>query len=151
MNRIEYEPIGTIYSDFKHPDDAPIQPRVAAGAKGRIEILAQFQEALEDLERFSHIIIIYHLHLVKGHSLRVKPAHDDSLRGVFATRSANRPNPIGISVVSLNAVAGRTLYVSNIDVVDGTPLLDIKPFVPTVDEQHGANLGWLTDRFDDAE
>ena len=147
MKKIEYTPIGIIHSEFKSPVDTPLQAQLASGYKGRIELYAEYESALSDLETFSHIILIYHFHLSKGYKPVVKPFHSDSPRGVLATRSPNRPNAVGLSVVRLERIDGRNLYVSNIDVVDGTPLLDIKPFIPTLGRQFGATLGWLADDF----
>jgi tRNA-Thr(GGU) m(6)t(6)A37 methyltransferase TsaA len=147
MKTVEYTPIGTVHSPFKHPEETPIQPRLAGGAKGRVVVAPQYREALIDLERFSHIILLYHFHMATARLLRVKPFHDDAFHGVLATRTVERPNPIGISVVRLEAIVDTTLHVVNVDIVDGTPLLDIKPFIPTMDSQYGANLGWLADRY----
>ena len=106
----------------------PIQPSGAKGVAGTIEISPDFIEGLKDLDGFSHIILIYHFHLSKEYTLSVKPFMDDKLRGVFATRAPRRPNPIGISVVKLIKVEPRNLlYTENLDIIDGTPLLDIKP------------------------
>ena len=148
MKDIIYTPIGTIHSPFTSVEEAPIQPRFAAGTEGRVELYAEYEEALFELERFSHIVLIYHFHLVKRSLLKVKPSHSDSLHGVFATRAPERPNPIGISTVRLKAVDGTTLHVAGIDVMDGTPLLDVKPFIPTIDGQRGANMGWLAVMYD---
>jgi tRNA-Thr(GGU) m(6)t(6)A37 methyltransferase TsaA len=148
MKPIQYMPIGIIHSSFNTPEEAPIQPRLAKGARGRIELLPEYGEALADLESFSHIILIYHFHLAEKYTIKVRPPHEDSFHGVFATRVASRPNTIGISVVSLHSIKGTVLQVSNIDVVNGTPLLDIKPFIPSVDRQYGASLGWLADKYD---
>jgi tRNA-Thr(GGU) m(6)t(6)A37 methyltransferase TsaA len=149
MNTIEYRPIGRIHSPFKTPGETPIQPRIAGRARGRLELFAEYEPALADLERFSHIILIYHFHLAENRSLKVRPRHEDSWHGALATRAAQRPNPIGLSVVNLVAIDGTTMLVTGIDVVDGTPLLDIKPFIPSIDQQHGANLGWLADWYSD--
>jgi tRNA-Thr(GGU) m(6)t(6)A37 methyltransferase TsaA len=102
-----------------------------------------------DLEEFSHIMLIYHLHLSNGYSLRVKPFLDDKLHGVFATRAPKRPNPIGLSVVRLIKVDGNILHISNVDIVDGTPLLDLKPYIPHFDKGEGEELciGWFEDKY----
>ena len=148
MKTIQYKPIGIIHSPFDYPEEAPVQPKMSEGAKGRIVLQPDYEEGLTDLARFSHIIIVYHFHLSRTFTLIVKPSHSDSSHGVFSTRSPNRPNSVGLSVVRLENIDGSTLYVSNVDVVDGTPLLDIKPFIPTLDRQHGTTLGWLADEFD---
>jgi len=124
----------------------PIQPTGAKGIAGTIEIHPEFAEGLKDLEGFSHIILIYHFHLSKGYSLKVKPFMDENLRGVFATRAPKRPNPIGISVVKLRKIEGNILNIEDVDIVDGTPMLDIKPYVPEFDIQGVDRIGWLTQK-----
>ena len=143
MNKIEYSPIGIIHSPFKTPEGTPIQSSGAAGAEGIIEIFREYIEGLEDLGGFSHILLLYHFHLSKRFNLRVKPFLDDTFHGLFATRAPSRPNPIGISVVRLTRVDSEKLYVKDIDVVDGTPLLDIKPYVPEFDARKVDRIGWL--------
>ena len=142
---IELESIGTIHTEFKAIEGMPIQPTGANGIKGTIEIKDKFVDGLKDLNGFSHIHIIYLLHKVEGYLLEVKPFMDDNIHGVFATRSPKRPNRIGMSVVKINKVEGNTVYIENVDVLDGTPLLDIKPYVPqlyedTIDE---LKIGWF--------
>jgi tRNA-Thr(GGU) m(6)t(6)A37 methyltransferase TsaA len=122
----------------------PIQPAGASGVTGTIEIDPRYREGLADLDGFSHIILIYHFHLSEGYALLVKPFLDENLRGVFSTRAPRRPNPLGLSVVRLVKVEGSTLYVENMDIVDGTPLLDIKPYVPDLDGITAARTGWLS-------
>ncbi len=146
MNRIVYRRIGTIHSPFKDLQDIPPPPIDPRERTGTVEILPQYQEGLCDLEGFSHILLIYHLHLSKGYQLKVKPPKDDRLRGVFATRAPRRPNSIGISIVPLQRIDKTTLYVSNLDIVDGTPLLDIKPYLPFKAEKQDIRLGWLTNK-----
>lgn len=143
MQEIRFKPIGVIHSPFKEPRGTPIQPSSAKGSEGRVEIFPEYAEGLGDVEGFSHIILIYHFHLSKGVSLRVTPYLDDELRGVFATRAPNRPNPIGMSVVRLEKAEGRVLRVRDLDIVDGTPLLDIKPYVPEFDTRETERIGWL--------
>ena len=143
MEIIEYRPIGIIHSPHKKPQGSPIQPTAARGIEGEIEIFPEFAEGLEDLAGFSHIFLIYHFHLSKKFSLRVKPFLDDNQRGLFATRAPSRPNPSGISVVRLVAIIESTLRIQNVDVVDGTPLLDIKPYVPAFDVHPVEKFGWL--------
>jgi tRNA-Thr(GGU) m(6)t(6)A37 methyltransferase TsaA len=144
MGKITYNPIGIIHSPFKDIKGMPIQPAGAKGIAGTIEIKPEYIDGLQDIEGFSHIILIYHFHLSKGYSLKVKPFLDETLRGVFATRAPRRPNPIGISVVKLVKVEGTILHIEDIDIVDGTPLLDIKPYVPEFDITGGKKLGWLS-------
>lgn len=139
-----YEPIGTICTPFKDTKDMPIQAKGGKGIKGTIKIKKAFIEGLKDIEGFSHIILIYNFHRSIGYSLMVKPFLDDKLRGVFATRAPKRPNPIGISVVKLKKVEGGILHIEDVDIVDGTPLLDIKPYVPDVDVFKATRIGWLS-------
>ncbi len=130
MPQIKYKPIGIIHSPFKEPKGTPIQPSGAKGINGTVEIFLEYAQGIKDLEGFSHIILIYHFHLSKKSSLKVKPYLDDEVHGVFAMRGPSRPNPIGISAVRLLRVEGTTLHIQDVDIVDGTPLLDIKPYVP---------------------
>ena len=144
MQKIVYEPIGTIHSPFETVHGMPIQPAGAKGVQGTIEINPEYVDGLQDLEGFSHIILIYHFHLSKGYSLKVRPFMDENLRGVFATRAPKRPNPVGISVVRLVKVEGTILHIEDVDIVDGTPLLDIKPYVPEFDITKEEKIGWLS-------
>ncbi len=143
MPEIKYKPIGIIHSPFKEPKGTPIQPSGAKGINGTVEIFPDYAEGLKDLEGFSHIILIYHFHLSKKSSLKVKPYLDDEVHGVFAMRGPSRPNPIGISAVRLLRVEGTTLHIQDVDIVDGTPLLDIKPYVPEFDIREVGRIGWL--------
>ena len=121
---IEYEPIGIIHTPFTDLEGMPIQPAGASGGKGTVEILPEYAEGLADLDGFSHIVLLYHFHRSTGFKLRVTPFLDDQPRGLFATRAPKRPNPIGLSVVKLVKVEGPVVRVENVDVLDGTPLLD---------------------------
>jgi len=112
MKTIKYTPIGIIHSPFKSPNEAPVQPKLSGGALGRIELLLDYEDGLSDLGKFSHIILLYHFHLSKDFKLIVKSSHTGSSHKVFSTKSPNHPNPIGISVVQLNSIDGRTLYIS---------------------------------------
>jgi tRNA-Thr(GGU) m(6)t(6)A37 methyltransferase TsaA len=141
-----YRPIGVIKSPFKDPRGMPIQPVGAKGVSGTIELQSEYEDGLKDLDGFSHIMLIYHFHLSEGYSLQVKPFLDDTPRGIFAIRAPRRPNSIGISVVRLERIEGTTLYISNVDIVDGTPLLDIKPCVPDFDCLEDVRIGWLAGR-----
>ena len=149
MTKIQYRPIGIIHTPFKTPTDVPIQAIGGKGVQGTIELDSEFQPALKDLDGFSHIILIFHFHLVKGFKTEVKPFLDEAPRGLFATRAPKRPNPIGISVVQLIKIEERTLYIQDLDIVDNTPLLDIKPYVPWVDSHLVERIGWLEDKKDD--
>jgi tRNA-Thr(GGU) m(6)t(6)A37 methyltransferase TsaA len=142
-------PIGVIRSPFPDRASAPRQPASSNGAAGRIELTAdgRFEYALADLETFSHVWVLFWFHLNEGWKSKVFPPRSSRRRGVFATRSPYRPNPIGMSVFRLERVEGLTLHVSNVDVIDGTPVLDIKPYVPYTDAVSGANHGWLGEEF----
>jgi tRNA-Thr(GGU) m(6)t(6)A37 methyltransferase TsaA len=125
----------------------PIQPAGATGIRGSVEIDHVYADGLKDLGGFSHIILIYHLHLSSGYLLQVRPFMDDeNVHGIFPTRAPRRPNPIGMSVVKLLKIKGHTLYIEGVDVVDGTPLLDIKPCVPEFDVWKVKRTGWLSKR-----
>jgi tRNA-Thr(GGU) m(6)t(6)A37 methyltransferase TsaA len=113
------------------------------GIEGKIEIFEQYVRGLKDLDGFSHIILLFHLHKSKGYSLEVVPYLDDKKRGLFATRAPRRPSPIGLSVVRLKRIEGNVIYIEDIDMLDGTPLLDIKPYVPAFDDPQDIRIGWL--------
>jgi tRNA-Thr(GGU) m(6)t(6)A37 methyltransferase TsaA len=146
MNDIVYRPIGVVHSPFKEPYGTPIQSAAARDIEGVIEVFPHYAEGLRDVEGFSHLILIYHFHLSNESSLIVKPHLDDGTHGVFATRAPNRPNPIGISVVRLVRVDGTKLHIKGVDTLDGTPVLDIKPYVPHFDAIETERIGWLKDR-----
>jgi len=141
--RIEYRQIGVIHTPYEAPENMPIQPAGAAGTRGEVEVFEEFRKGLQDLEGFSHIILLYHFHRSRGFELRVVPYMDTELRGVFATRAPKRPNPIGLSVVELLGVEDGILQVRNVDMLDETPLLDLKPFVPEFDSHTTVRTGWL--------
>ena len=143
MNEIKYKPIGVVHSPHKEPKGTPIQPAAAKGIIATVEVFPEYVEGLKDLEGFSHVILIYHFHLSKGASLSVKPYLDTEAHGVFAMRGPSRPNPIGISAVGLVGVDDNMLRVEGVDIVDGTPLLDIKPYVPEFDVREVEGIGWL--------
>lgn len=150
MDSIVFHPIGLIHTPFKQPEGMPIQPSGARETAGRVVVEAVFADGLDDLEGFSHIILIYLFHRSKGFDLKVTPFLDKQPRGLFATRAPRRPNPIGLSVVRLIRREGNQLHVDHIDVLDGTPLLDIKPFVPGFDAPSEATIGWLQGKIDQA-
>lgn len=138
--------IGTIHSPFQQLADMPIQPSGAAGIEGRIELLPEYAAGLKDLDGFSHLIVLYHFHRVTRAELIVTPFLDQRQHGVFATRAPTRPNPIGLSILKLTGIRGNVLDVENIDILDGTPLLDLKPYVPAFDRIEQASSGWLESR-----
>ncbi len=145
MKKVTYKPIGIIHSPFKSVIGIPIQPAAATGVFGTVEVFADFTGGLKDLKGFSHVILIYHFHLSEGYQLEVKPFLDNKKRGVFATRAPRRPNQIGLSVVKLIKVENNFLHIERIDVVNGTPLLDIKPYVPGFDKTEDIQIGWLSE------
>jgi len=143
VGEVTYRIIGVIHSPFKEPKGVPIQPSAAKGVRGTVEVFPEYSPGLKDLEGFSHIILIYHFHLAKPGKLLVRPYMDEDEHGVFATRAPSRPNPIGLSIVRLISVEGNVLHIEDVDIVDGTPLLDIKPYVPEFDIRTVERTGWL--------
>ncbi|MBU1699009.1 MAG: tRNA (N6-threonylcarbamoyladenosine(37)-N6)-methyltransferase TrmO [Candidatus Eisenbacteria bacterium] len=139
----ELKPIGTIHSPFKELNGMPIQPAGAAGVKGTVDIFEEYRAGLKDLDGFSHIILLYQFHRSQGFNLQVVPFMDSEPRGLFATRAPRRPNPIGLSVVQLDKIENGLLQIQNVDILDGTPLLDIKPYVPEFEAQVKVRTGWL--------
>jgi tRNA-Thr(GGU) m(6)t(6)A37 methyltransferase TsaA len=148
LNKITYKPIGIIHSPFKAPANIPIQHTGAKGEIGTIEIFDEYAEGLRDLEGFSHIMLLYHLHQAEYFKLRVIPFLDTVERGIFSTRAPVRPNPIGLTIVKLIKIEGNIITVENIDMIEGTPLLDIKPCLPIIDDLQDIKLGWLTGKID---
>ena len=144
--RIIYKPIGIIYSPFKSIDGVPIQPAGADGIKGKIRVYKKYSKGLMNLKGFSHIILIYHFHLSKGYSLKVIPFLNNAGQGVFATRAPRRPNHIGISVVKVEKIKDNIIDISNVDIINGTPLLDIKPYASFFDNVKNEKMGWLSSR-----
>lgn len=143
MNRFLFKPIGIIHSPYKDPAGTPIQPTASQGIHGQVEVFPQFKPGLKDLDGFTFIILLYHFNRVREVHLKVKPFLDDQLRGVFATRAPVRPNPIGLSVVRLVKIKDNVLEVADIDILDGTPLLDLKPYVDKFDGRTSPKQGWL--------
>jgi tRNA-Thr(GGU) m(6)t(6)A37 methyltransferase TsaA len=143
MESILFNAIGVVHSPFTDPKSMPIQPVSENSAAGTVDLLPEYAAGLRDLEGFSHIVLVYHFHRSRGFALSVTPYLDTVPRGLFATRAPNRPNPIGLSLVRLARIEGPRLHVENLDVLDGTPLLDIKPHVPEFDCAPGARIGWL--------
>ncbi|MBA7518716.1 hypothetical protein ES705_10788 [subsurface metagenome] len=140
---IIFKPIGKIISPFRSIKEMPIQSAGAKGIHGKVIIFPEFEEGLKDLDGFSNIILLYYFHKVKSSNLTVVPFLDSKPRGVFATRAPKRPNPIGLSVVGLLDRKNNVLNIENVDILDGTPLLDIKPYVPEFDHCNASEIGWL--------
>jgi tRNA (adenine37-N6)-methyltransferase len=148
MKRITYLPIGIIRSPFREIEGMPIQPLAATGIAGRVEIAPEYVAGLKDLGGFSHLILLYHFHFSEGYSLEVKPFLDDQYHGVFATRAPKRPNPLGLSVVRLIRIDDDILHIADVDIADGTPLLDIKPYIPAFDAHHTESIGWFAGKLE---
>jgi tRNA-Thr(GGU) m(6)t(6)A37 methyltransferase TsaA len=141
--QIHYAAIGILNSPHKNIANMPIQPSGADGIRGTITLKEQYIEGLKDLKGFSHIYVLYHFHRAKAAQLTVTPFMDESSHGIFATRAPRRPNAIGLSVLKLTAVIGPQLQIENVDILDGTPILDIKPYVPDFDHVSVERIGWL--------
>jgi len=148
MEHVTYTPIGVVRSGHRTAEETPIQPIYARGCSGRAEIRPEYVEGLKDLNGFSHVILVYHFHQAGEPRLTVVPFTDDTPRGVFSTRHPQRPNPIGLSVVRLVRIEGSVLHLEDVDILDGTPLLDVKPYVPRFDSLESSTGGW-TQRVDD--
>jgi len=142
VQEITYRPIGIIHSPYREAAKTPIQPKYAPGVRAQIEIFPEYIEGLKDLDGFSHIYLIYHFHEASSPKLRVVPYLDEVERGIFSTRAPNRPNPIGISIVAVKAIEGNKIEVEGCDILDGTPLLDIKPYVERFDHIPNTKKGW---------
>ncbi|HZL63765.1 MAG TPA: tRNA (N6-threonylcarbamoyladenosine(37)-N6)-methyltransferase TrmO [Thermoleophilia bacterium] len=157
MTSLVLDPIGIIHSEHTDPRQTPIQPSFAQRSPGRVEVFPPFAQALDDLDGFSHLHLIYWLHraadvaasMAGSSPLKVVPFLDDVPRGVFATRAPVRPNPLGMSVVRLVERRGSDLLVEDLDVLDGTPLLDIKPYVARFDVRLETRSGWMDEVSDE--
>jgi tRNA-Thr(GGU) m(6)t(6)A37 methyltransferase TsaA len=146
MKKILFKSIGTIRSPYRKLTGMPIQPAGAEGVSGTVVVHKEYGKGLKDLDGFSHIILLYYFHRSKGTSLLVRPYLDEEYHGVFATRYPNRPNPIGISVVRLIGIERNILNIRDVDILNGTPLLDIKPYVPQFDTRKSESIGWLSEK-----
>jgi len=146
MEDIRYHPIGVIHSPNRQDDHVPPRPIHSKDVEGTVEVFPEYADGLQDLDGFSHLVLLCHLHLSNGHALVVKPPSDTATHGVFATRSPRRPNPISMTVVRLTAVEGNLLRVIDVDLVDGTPVLDIKPYFPATRDDEEIRTGWIARR-----
>ncbi|MBU1195830.1 MAG: tRNA (N6-threonylcarbamoyladenosine(37)-N6)-methyltransferase TrmO [Proteobacteria bacterium] len=140
---IEIFPIGTIHTPFESLEGMPIQPSEASDVEGTVVLEPEYEQGLTDIEGFSHIMLLFWLHKSKGYDLMVKPFLDDQKRGLFSTRAPRRPNPVGLSIVRLLDRKGPVLTVKGIDILNNTPLIDIKPYVPKFDIKEVTRSGWL--------
>jgi len=145
---VAYRPIGVVRTPHAELEGMPLQTVAARGVRGVVEIEEEFAGGLADVDGFSHLLLLTHLHRAPAWAPRVVPFLDDRPRGVFATRSPRRPNPIGLSIVRLERVEGRRVHVLDVDLLDGTPLLDLKPYVPRFHDRVGARIGWFAGRLD---
>ncbi len=145
MEKMILEPIGVIYTPYEQGAGTPIQPAYAGDAEGRVEVCERYVEGLKDLDGFERVWLIYWLDRAKDFRLRVVPYRDTRERGLFATRAPMRPNPIGMSPVRLKRVEGNILYISEMDILNETPLLDIKPYSSQFDAFETERNGWLDD------
>lgn len=138
-----FHPIGVFRGPHTVPEKTPIQPPFASGSVGRVELKSEYVEGLKDIEGFSHIILLYHFHRAGAPLLAVRPFLDDVPRGVFATRHPRRPNPIGVSIVRLLGAEKNVLHVADVDILDETPIFDIKPYVDRFDRPENPRIGWM--------
>ena len=142
QHSLELKPIGVIHSPYRDRGDAPRQ-----GCKSQeicqVEVFKEFEEGLKDIDGFSHIVLLYWFHKSRAYSLEITTPWDTALHGLFTTRSPDRPNPLGLSVVELLAREKNILQVKGLDAIDDTPLLDIKPYIPVIDETRPIKIGWL--------
>ncbi len=141
------KPIGIIHTPYKESKGIPIQGKFDKGITGRIEVFPEYQQGLKDVEGFSHIVLIYYFDRSKDAKLISRPFLEDESHGIFAIRSPHRPNHIGFSIVKIKKVEGNSLTFSEVDILDGTPLLDIKPYVSHFDSRENVKNGWLDKHF----
>lgn len=146
LKPIEIKPIGIIHTPHTEVNNVPIQPIAADGYKGYIKLLPKYADGLKDIEGFSHITLFYHFHKIKGYELQVIPFMDNVKHGIFACKSPKRPNAIGLSTVKLIKVEANILYIEQVDMLDGTPLIDIKPFFAKYDNRVDTKSGWLENK-----
>jgi tRNA-Thr(GGU) m(6)t(6)A37 methyltransferase TsaA len=139
----QFRQIGLIHTPFREKSGTPIQGHLAPESEGTVEVFPEYADGLKDIEGFSHIVVLYCFHKSEGYKLLARPFLEDTERGVFAIRAPRRPNPIGLTVVRLVKREGNILYISGVDMLDGTPLLDLKPYVPQFDHVRDIKRGWL--------
>lgn len=149
--KVSFKSIGTIHTPHISKDGIPIQSKYATGIKGTIKLKREYVKGLLDLDGFSHIYLIYYFHKSEGYNLQVIPFLDKIIHGVFSTRAPRRPNAIGISVVKLNGIKDNILEIENVEILDGTPLLDIKPYIPEFDNFKVEKTGWLKKSIDNQD
>jgi tRNA-Thr(GGU) m(6)t(6)A37 methyltransferase TsaA len=140
--KIEYEPIGFVRSPYKNLKEIPNQPHYAKDITGQVEIFPEYEPGLKDLDGFSHLILVCHFHMSSEFRLQVVPSGETGIRGLFSTRSPNRPNPVGISIVRLKKIEKNILLISDLDILDGTPIIDLKPYVSEFEKLSDVRNGW---------
>lgn len=146
MREFKFRPIGIIHTPYKSPEECPRQGFLKQGIKGTIELLPELKEGLLDLDGFSHLLLIWVFHKSENYKLLAKPPGEEKMHGVFATRSPHRPNPLGLTVVKLISIEENILHIEDPDMLDGTPLLDIKPYVLPPESMGEVKRGWLDNR-----
>ena len=151
MEKIEITPIGVIHTPYREDKDIPIQGRFKDDVEGWIELREEYLPALKDLDGFSHLFLIYHFHRSNQEHLQGRPYLEKEIHGIFAIRSPHRPNHLGLSVVRLQRIEGNRVYFTEVDMLDGTPLLDIKPYVEHFDHREDVKSGWLDRHFAQGE
>ncbi len=147
MDQIVMHPIGVIHSPYKESKDIPIQGIFKREAQAWIELRDEYAKGLKDLDEFSHAIIIYYFHKSTEEKIQGRPFLEQNIHGIFAIRSPNRPNHIGFSVVKIKDIKENKLFFTEVDILDGTPLLDIKPYVKHFDCRDNVISGWLDKHF----
>jgi len=147
--RIVMNPIGVIHSPYKEPKDMPIQGTFKPEVEAFVEVYAKYSDGLKDLEGFSHVIVLYFFHRSEKEQIQGSPFLEDDEHGVFAMRSPHRPNHIGLSVAKICGIYGSKLHFTEVDVLDRTPVLDIKPYVKYFDARENVISGWLDKHFED--
>jgi len=147
MDNINMKTIGIIHSPYKTTTDIPIQGRFKDDIEAVLELKKNYVKGLKDLDKFSHAILLYYLHKSDKENIEGKPFLEDDKHGIFAIRSPHRPNHIGLSIVKIKSIQENKLYFTRVDMIDGTPLLDIKPFVKYFDNQEDVVSGWLDKHF----
>lgn len=148
-NNIDFKPIGIIHSPHKILNEIPIQPVFAENIEGTVELYPEFIEGLKSLDQFSHIFLFYHFHKSQKTMLELAPYLSKEKHGIFATRAPHRPNKLGMSLVRLVDIKENILYLKDIDILDGTPLIDIKPYINRFDSRKTTSSGWQDDVSDD--
>lgn len=147
MKQIKLHPIGVIHTPYKEGKDIPIQGRFEENVEAWVELKNEYVKGLKDLDKFSHAILIYYFHKSEKVTIQGKPFLENDIHGIFAIRSPHRPNHIGFSVVKIKEIKANKLHFTNVDMIDGTPLLDIKPYIKYFDDREDIVCGWLEKHF----